>query len=233
MASKTIYFDDIGDVTFTKRHGARNIKIRIVGSQVRVSLPAWAPYSSATSYVKQRADWINQNRQQVSMLRNDINFGKDLRLIVKPTESSRISSKFTNGVLIIKMPRDRDIESAYIQSKIKERVVKTLQMQAEQLIVPRVRELVDTGAFDVNRIDIRKLRSRWGSCTNEKNITFNLYLIQLPWEYIDYVIYHELAHTIHLNHGEQFWSLVEMHVPNYKLIRKQMKNYSPDIILQT
>ncbi len=233
MASKTIYFDDIGDVAFTKRRDAKNIKIRIVGSRVRVSLPTWAPYSSAISYIKQRTDWINQNRKQEALLRDGTSFGKDLRLAVKSTVSSRISSKYNDGILTVNIPINKDIGSDYVQHKIKERLVKILQMQAEQLLVPRVRQLAKTGDFDVNRIDVRKLRSRWGSCTNEKNMTLNLFLIQLPWQLIDYVIYHELAHTVHMNHGSQFWLLVERHVPNYKLIRKQMTSYSPDVIPQT
>ncbi|MCA9343771.1 MAG: M48 family metallopeptidase [Candidatus Nomurabacteria bacterium] len=233
MASKTIYFDDIGDVTFTKRRDAKNIKVRIVGSHVRVSLPTWVPYSSAISYIKQRTEWINQNRRQAVILRNGTVFGKDLRLLVKLTESSRISSKFIAGILTVNVPIDKDISSDDVQKKIKERVIKILQMQAEQLLVPRVRQLAKTGEYDVNRIEVRRLRSRWGSCTSEKNMTFNLFLIQLPWQFIDYVIYHELSHTVHMNHGSQFWALVESHVPNYKLIRKLMANYSPDIILQT
>lgn len=73
---------------------------------------------------------------------------------------------------------------------------------------------------------IRKMTSRWGVC-NYKDIvvTLNLELIKRDLECLDYVIYHELSHLIHHNHSDKFWLLVEENYPNYKIVRRKMKNY--------
>ena len=75
-------------------------------------------------------------------------------------------------------------------------------------------------------LKIRKMTSRWGVC-NYKNITvtLNLELIKKDISFLDYVIYHELSHFIEHNHSSRFWLVVEENCPNYKEIRKLMKDY--------
>jgi len=74
-------------------------------------------------------------------------------------------------------------------------------------------------------LKIRNMKTRWG-VYNKKNhsITLNSKLIEFGVEKIDYVIVHELSHIIHFNHSKEFWNLVEKYVPNYKSIRKEMRN---------
>lgn len=73
---------------------------------------------------------------------------------------------------------------------------------------------------------IRKMKSRWGVCNTKTHIvTLNLELIRKNPMYLDYVIVHELSHLVVGNHSKAFWSVVEKHTPNYKEIRKEMKEY--------
>ena len=73
-------------------------------------------------------------------------------------------------------------------------------------------------------LTIRKMTSRWGVCnTRSKRVTLNLELIKMPLFCLDYVIYHELSHLIYANHSREFWNLVEENCPEYKKIRKYMK----------
>ena len=72
---------------------------------------------------------------------------------------------------------------------------------------------------------IRKMKTRWGVCnTKLKVVTLNSELIRYDLEKLDYVIIHELAHLIHHNHSKQFWLLVEKYCPNYKKIRKELRD---------
>lgn len=74
-------------------------------------------------------------------------------------------------------------------------------------------------------LKIRKMKGKWGVCNiTNKTITLNLELIKLNPKYLIYVIYHELCHLKHPNHSKDFWTLVEKYVPNYKQIKKEMKN---------
>lgn len=74
-------------------------------------------------------------------------------------------------------------------------------------------------------LKIRKMTSRWGVCNiKNNNITLNLELSKYSIEALDYVIVHELSHFIHQNHSKEFWSLVSKYYPNYKEIRKYLKD---------
>ena len=70
---------------------------------------------------------------------------------------------------------------------------------------------------------------RWGSCSSDQMITLSYFLMQLPWDLIDYVILHELAHTKHLNHGPGFWSELEALCPDARARRKSIKEFRPAI----
>lgn len=76
-------------------------------------------------------------------------------------------------------------------------------------------------------LKIRKMTSKWGVCNiKTKTITLNLELIKYDIKYLDYVIIHELSHLIYPNHSKDFWNLVSKYEPNYKLYRKEMKEFS-------
>ena len=83
--------------------------------------------------------------------------------------------------------------------------------------------------FDIEKekplLKIRKMKGKWGVCNITNNtITLNLELIKYDIKYLEYVIYHELCHLKHPNHSKDFWNLVGVYVPNYKVLKKEMKN---------
>ena len=74
------------------------------------------------------------------------------------------------------------------------------------------------------KLVIRKMKTRWGVCNKKLNkVTLNYNLIYKDPKYLDYVIVHELSHFIHFDHSKNFWKLVEENEPNYKKIRKEMR----------
>ena len=74
------------------------------------------------------------------------------------------------------------------------------------------------------RMRIREMKTRWGVCNvKSKTITLNSRLIEYPLEALDYVIVHELSHLIYFNHSSSFWNLVAKYKPDYKRIRKELK----------
>ncbi len=73
-------------------------------------------------------------------------------------------------------------------------------------------------------LKIRKMKTRWGVCnTKTKQITLNSELINYSIDCLDYVIVHELSHLIEGNHSKKFWSIVEKYYPDYKIIRKKLR----------
>jgi predicted metal-dependent hydrolase len=87
---------------------------------------------------------------------------------------------------------------------------------ARNIITGRLQHWNNHYNFTYNRIGIRNQKTCWGSCTDKGNLNFNYKLIFLPNHLLDYVLVHELCHLQELNHGQSFWQLVEMTLPNYK-----------------
>ena len=77
--------------------------------------------------------------------------------------------------------------------------------------------------LNFSELKFRKMRRRWGSCSSKRVITLNSELMKLPKEQISYVVIHELAHLVHMNHSKVFHNLVESYLPNAKQIRKELK----------
>jgi predicted metal-dependent hydrolase len=74
------------------------------------------------------------------------------------------------------------------------------------------------------RISIRNQKTRWGSCSRKGNLNFNYRIVHLPEKYLDYVIVHELCHLKEFNHAKKFWDLVAIAIPDFKSIRKEIRN---------
>lgn len=92
------------------------------------------------------------------------------------------------------------------------------------LIKERLEYFNNFYGYKINSVKVKSQNSRWGSCSKSGNLNFNYQLIYLTPEQRDYVIVHELCHLKELNHSQRFWDLVEQTIPNYKEIRKGLKN---------
>ena len=77
--------------------------------------------------------------------------------------------------------------------------------------------------FSYNRVAIRNQRSCWGSCSRKKNLNFNYQIIHLDEDLQNYLIVHELCHLQELNHSDKFWQLVSQTMPEYKILKKKLK----------
>jgi predicted metal-dependent hydrolase len=98
--------------------------------------------------------------------------------------------------------------------------------QTSKIISERLPLISTKLGLRYNRVLVKAQKSRWGSCSNDKNLNFNLLLAALPSEVIDYVIIHELMHLVELNHSIRFWDLVKIHDLNYKYHKKMLHRYS-------
>lgn len=78
--------------------------------------------------------------------------------------------------------------------------------------------------LDMPKIEIKKYKGRWGSCFYKDNkVSFNLSLVYLDKELIDYVIVHELSHFLQANHSALFYHEIEKRLPHYKQLQKRLK----------
>ena len=104
--------------------------------------------------------------------------------------------------------------------------IRFLRLEALKHLPDRLHTLASLYNFTYSSVKISKGKSRWGSCSSKKNINLSLFLMKLPLHLIDYVILHELCHTIEMNHGPQFWELLDgVCNGKAKALRKELKTY--------
>jgi len=111
--------------------------------------------------------------------------------------------------------RQNDSASSHIDRKV-----------GRQILVQRQNELSEKYQLPYNRVFVKNQKTRWGSCSNKKNINLNINLVTLPEELMDYAIVHELVHTKILNHSSQFWDLLKKFMKNAKALDRELGKYS-------
>ena len=229
MAQKSVWLPEVGELILSKRRGSKNIRLSITAAgKVRVGLPAWVPYSAGISFARQRTEWINEHleRQPKLNLNQGHRIGKSYRLqYIHRPELTKTSTRLAANAVIISS--HLPLSDSFVQSKAVQASERALKKEAQTLLPQRLEKLARQHGFKYSSIRIKKLISRWGSCTSQKDITLNYFLMQLPWPLVDYVILHELVHTRHLNHSASFWQEFERIYPEAKKFRKQIREYRP------
>jgi predicted metal-dependent hydrolase len=133
--------------------------------------------------------------------------------------------KGCNGVVLmddrlcVGAPRAEDGDSGRIAS----RIARWYRAHALGIFIERVNRYRESLGVVPQAVKIKKLRSRWGSCSTRGNLNFNWLLVLAPIEVVDYVVVHELCHFIHPDHSAGFWKLVESVLPDYRARRKWLK----------
>lgn len=230
MSVKLVEVPGVGPVHLYKRAGVRSIRLSIASNgQVRVTLPKWAPYSMAVSFVQSRADWIVEHTQNYNpiTLEHGHQVGKAHRLVLIGANTTKVSSRVLPTEIRVTHPKDMEVRHLDLQSKAHKASIRALRQEAEQLLPKRLEQLAQYYNFSFNSVSVKQLKSRWGSCSSQQDIVLNLFLMQLPWHLIDYVLVHELTHTKVMQHGAPFWKEMERHLPNAKGLRSEINRHQP------
>lgn len=90
-------------------------------------------------------------------------------------------------------------------------------------LLPRLEEAARQYGFRYNRGTVRHQKTRWGSCSTRGTISLNMKLLFLPSELVEYIFLHELCHTVHMNHSQSFWTLLERHMPDCRARDRAMR----------
>lgn len=123
--------------------------------------------------------------------------------------------------------RERMAQKASARPTYSHTQVEDLRRQAKAELPHRVGMLAQRFGFSYGRVTIRATRSKWGSCTSENNLSLSLWLMTLPDHLIDYVIIHELCHTVHHDHSPRFHALLDRCLGGReKELRRELRSYS-------
>jgi len=216
--------------------------IRIKLSQqgdLSVTIPRFTKTKLGHDFIHSKKRWIEKNIVKVKVSKEDkFPAHLDLKLLSEnwlvlyseienfADDSPKVVDK---GNFII------EIQGSHEQINDQKLVAKTLnhwcKKKAKAVFNVMLQQLAELHGFHYHRLSIRAQKTRWGSCSNQKNINLNCKLLFMPEEVTRYVMIHELCHTIEMNHSKRFWALVEECDPDYKNHQKTLKIIGNSILI--
>jgi predicted metal-dependent hydrolase len=215
-------------VRFSKRSKKPRIKVDIEG--VEVVLPEHAHSSYADRMMRDYAEWVlkkvalfdeirkRQQNQAAQVRKTLLIYGKEMQLSYDPFRKNGGGGqiRIENGRIILAV-------SGQSQAGTALKLQKYLKELARAEINALAATLSQKMGTAFTRITIRDQRTRWGACSARKSLSFNWRLVMAPPDVAEYVVIHELAHLIEMNHSMRFWKIVEKHCPDYKKRRLWLK----------
>jgi predicted metal-dependent hydrolase len=193
-------------------------------------LPYFVPYQTAVGFVSKHIDWIKKElSRHTAYLPDGMSIGRAHVLRYVPDPRVKTPTTRVTAAEVIVRHGAATHEDDHVQTAAKRAAVRALKNEATHFLPKRLHDIAYAEGYDFSGVSVKQMRSRWGSCNQDKHITLNIFLLELPIELIDYVIMHELAHTRALNHGAEFWREFEAHLPGARNLRKQIRQYHPAI----
>ena len=205
----------------------KNFIIRIYPDlRIAVSVPLHASNKDIENFIQSKKEWIETTLKKIEIAKENKNNLKEniIRILSKKIEKKIIESdleriRLTDTSIYI---YSKDIDNTKIEKKLLEWKVEKLKVILDEYL-EKYTKLLNT---NINYYQIKKLSSAWGIYHKKENyITFNFDLIEKDIECIEYVVLHELCHIFYMNHQKNFWTLVEKYMPDYKIRRKNLKNF--------
>lgn len=205
---------------------ARRLKITLSDQgEVVVTTPPRVSRKIIENFVQNQADWINHHQQKLlrrlqQQPANTINiFGKRYDLEFKLADQLHLPGVHRQGtkLTIASLSENHDLAREALN-----RFIKSVSSSYFLQVVPKLASQMEV---KIGRIAFKTQKTRWGSCSSKGNLNFNWRLVHAPKAVIDYVIIHELAHRVHMDHSANFWNLVAKYDPNYKQHRKWLKKH--------
>jgi predicted metal-dependent hydrolase len=207
------------DVQWNTRARKLTITVDHTQRQVRLVLPRRVSLKEGIAFCRKNADWI-QNRLAALPSRVPFAHGSLLPLL---GEAHRIHHvpEARRGVW-------REAGAVWVSGQaefLERRVTAFLRELAEKTVGPMVRDKAQAVERRVGRVTLRESRTRWGSCSPSGDLSFCWRLIFAPAQVLDYVVAHEVAHLVHLNHSERFWKLCAQLTPEVQGPRRWLMRH--------
>jgi predicted metal-dependent hydrolase len=236
---KIVEYKEIGKVSFVRKSAVRNLKITVKPFRgIQVLVPRFMSIESAGRFVEEKRLWIRQSQlklaryeKRMTVFKEDTDFNtRDHVLILGRHEKSTIRTVIGQGQIKVNFPDFADISDPRIQNAIKKAILQAWRIEARIYLPERLQLLAHQWGLRFEKISVRDNKSRWGSCSRGNNISLNIHLMRLPPHLCDYVILHELTHTLHKHHQKAFWLYLNgLTGGKAKGLDKELNNYSTEL----
>lgn len=208
------FFDnELGAIIIKKNSRAKRIIVRRELDQIQITVPSSLSKREIMKHFESLKPQILalpvKKRVKINEASQIKTFTFDVAITRLRDTSKYLSSYLKNKILTINVPPHLDIEEENIQLSIKSIIIRALRHEAKRVLPAKVAFFAKQWNLEVAQVKINSSKGRWGSCSGKKNINLSLFLMLLPEYLIDYVVLHELAHTVEMNHSKKFWKLLD------------------------
>ena len=210
------------------RSKIKNMYILIRNGKVIVKAPNNISENRIKDFINSKEDWINKKLKEFekksfkekSYVSGEVFkvLGNDYILNIEYGDFEKASVNMDNGYINIFVSENYEIE------KIKELIEKMYYKVALMIVDKSVKMWKSILKIAPDVVVIKKLKTAWGKCNSKRKITINPDLMKYDQRVIDYVVLHEFCHLRYMNHSKDFWNMVGKFMPDYKDLKKELKN---------
>lgn len=191
----------------------KNISLQVKPSlEIILNIPMRISYSYGLKLIEEKSAWIEEKLEKYSSVSDNSGIYYLGKLYSLKIEKSEIPIKVVGENIIFNDSKDFNLLlNEWYQQKIK----RILEIYLEKHT--KLMELYP------KKIKIKPLKSAWGICYSSGTITFNLNLVKVPSNVIEYLVVHELGHLKYPNHSKEYWEYIGKYIENPKSYRKWLK----------
>jgi hypothetical protein len=212
------------------RSRRRSIGMQIGFAGLTVRAPRWVSIREIERVLAERSEWIRRSLVEWRSRRRDVlprewktgapivYRGRELALAVFPARQKEIGADLLD--LSVRHP------AAHDEREVERFVGRWLKDEAQRLVLPQTAPLAAVLGTAPTAVKLSNARSEWGSCNARGEVRLNWRLVQLPPELATYVVAHEVAHLVELNHSTRFWSVVESLYPGHAAARSALHDWT-------
>ena len=216
---------------YIQRKNVKNINLKVsIDKKVTVSIPMKMPLDKAKDFIKRKSDWIKKQQDYYNDIveqKETLTFetGETIYLlgkqyILRITKDCKNNININNKYIEVHV-KEKFIENKEYIRKIYEKWLKNYAFGIIEESVKKYYKILKKYDIKMPKIEIRKMKTRWGSCIPMNNkIIFNLNLIKSPICCIEYVVLHELSHFQYKNHSRSFYNFITIFMPDWKERKK-------------
>lgn len=228
------YPNGLGEVLFKISTKAQRVAIYINHEgHISVTIPHRYPFHEAEAFLLSKQHTVMAKRNAIAQRQHNRLIESplktrlhELQLIPAPTWGLRR----TGQLVQVEHPAHLAPHSPEVQRFARHTLTQIYRTEAKALLPSRTNMLAQQHGFSFNRVTIRNARTRWGSCSAKNDISLSLNLMLLPDHLVDYVILHELCHTVVKNHSAAFWQLLDSKCGGRaKALAREVRRYAANM----
>lgn len=227
---KKIHDSELGTIILRTSPRATRYTLKISNGKITATMPVGGDESRMLAFIAENREKLGSalDKHPPRNLLDDTSElqAASFRLHIFRTERTSFYMTLEKEVLHIACPVQTDFKDERVQKLLNGMLEKALRHEANRLLPARLMNLAKTHHFTCTGVKINNSKTHWGSCTLRKSINLSLSLMLLPWHLVDYVLLHELCHTLEMNHSDRFWTLMNKVTENQSLrLREELKSY--------